>query len=153
MTKQIPVDTPTTTPKRGGKRAGAGRPKTDRERTVLQLTPQEKDVVKEFIADMRAGRHWVSHTALQDLYDGKRHTAVNKGAFKCRGNNNFKSTSTNEYSQMKVAGLLLNMKPSEIRRDYQERCDIRQAEWERKYEEDCAEAERKKALAFSKVSE
>lgn len=40
---------------RGGKRAGAGRPKTNRVRCCFQLTPEEKEVMATLLSDIRQG--------------------------------------------------------------------------------------------------
>lgn len=60
----------------GGKREGAGRPPLGRKRVSFQLTPGEKPVLRAFLADLRAGKAWVSASKLEAAYEEYAHKAL-----------------------------------------------------------------------------
>lgn len=93
------------TSNRGGKRIGAGRPKTGRKRVCFQLTDGEKEIMTNLLSDIRSGFIPVTRERLEEAYKKAMHLYVSQN-----GSNRYKG-------RMEQCGLLLGMTFHQIRRE------------------------------------
>lgn len=107
----------------GGKREGAGRPPLGRKRVCFQLSPGEKPVLRAFLADLRAGKAWVSASKLEAAYEDYAHKALS-----------LRSTEgqAGAYRAMKAVGLLRGMTAGAVDGEMR----VRRKAWEKQREEE-----------------